>query len=316
MNKIRVSDGVSLYMRLRPSDKGLQFGLVYGALHTRVILGDQSRNVQDAPFYLAPHTARSVALHRRDVVPDDQKRLGRGHVPCQTMRLHRRLLAASLESDLHGRQSRAQWTSHSTPLSGKRALGGLGMVGVARFERATTCTPYRCATRLRHTPTPASVAKGSGHSKTAGSGTIETHIRATDHHEQEEQQSAQPQRVGEAPEVLLLRQLAAAEGRDIRGLASDGHQGLAADLGGYHHLLAEGRVEDGHIQDQQVDDLDMAGGEIGLLEGHLDDAVAVGNGHALQTEPQVELPESLLHVRRLSEILGRGLGQLVGYRLP
>ena len=36
------------------------------------------------------------------------------------------------------------------------------VVGVARFERATTCTPYRCATRLRHTPTSASVAKGTG----------------------------------------------------------------------------------------------------------------------------------------------------------
>src|SRR5581483_9793567 len=26
------------------------------------------------------------------------------------------------------------------------------MVGVVRFERTTTCTPYRCATRLRYTP--------------------------------------------------------------------------------------------------------------------------------------------------------------------
>ena len=35
---------------------------------------------------------------------------------------------------------------------GVNAAIGSSFVGVVRFERTTTCTPYRCATRLRHTP--------------------------------------------------------------------------------------------------------------------------------------------------------------------
>ena len=31
------------------------------------------------------------------------------------------------------------------------------MVGVPRFERGTSCTPYKCATRLRYTPMTAPI---------------------------------------------------------------------------------------------------------------------------------------------------------------
>ncbi len=40
------------------------------------------------------------------------------------------------------------------------------MVGVARFERATTCTPYRCATRLRHTPVQLILARSGASEQT------------------------------------------------------------------------------------------------------------------------------------------------------
>ena len=33
------------------------------------------------------------------------------------------------------------------------------MVGTARFELATPCPPCKCATRLRHVPTPTSIAQ-------------------------------------------------------------------------------------------------------------------------------------------------------------
>ena len=33
------------------------------------------------------------------------------------------------------------------------AVVGKKVVGASRFERPTTCTPSKCATRLRHAPT-------------------------------------------------------------------------------------------------------------------------------------------------------------------
>ena len=44
------------------------------------------------------------------------------------------------------------------------------MVGVTGFEPATPCTPCRCATKLRHTPTPVSISQGLGANKLSGYG--------------------------------------------------------------------------------------------------------------------------------------------------
>ena len=56
-----------------------------------------------------------------------------------------------------GRFERAGWVWLRVP----EMTGLIGMVGTARFELATPCTPSKCATRLRYVPMESAVEDDS-----------------------------------------------------------------------------------------------------------------------------------------------------------